>query len=119
MPPQNIISTAVKAALTSTHAFRMGAVLFKGGVILRAACNDPRLVSWMSRYHKHPTLHAEVAVVNNVPADILSSCKILVVRISNGRLVMAKPCSSCQRMMYDRKIRRIYYSDENGDIVLL
>lgn len=47
----------------------------------------------------------------------LSGCDIYVIRLMrDGSLGMSKPCQTCLTMIQKMGIRRVYYSDANGDI---
>jgi len=103
-----ILNAAINEARKSTKNYRHGAVLFRGGKIHSVSFNDCR--------------HAEIDCLDN-----LSYCKklkglrykILVVRITlDGRLVNSKPCQLCiSHLKNSECITKIFYSDDNGNIV--
>jgi deoxycytidylate deaminase len=78
-----------------------------------------------------PTLHAEMDVLKRyarkntkslVNSNVLKrkKCSILVIRINkDDELVNSKPCSSCMEHMRSINIKSVYYSDDDGDIVML
>jgi len=49
--------------------------------------------------------------------NILANKTITVVREYNGRLRNSKPCSHCAKYMLQLGIKRVEYSDDNGNIV--
>ena len=75
-----------------------------------------------------PGIHAEHDAINRLKPikrkKHLQSINILVIRLSkNNKIQNSKPCANCiERMKYlpekkGYKIKNIYYSNENGDIV--
>ena len=62
--------------------------------------------------------------VKNVPNNIkriMSSTYVVVVRIggNNGeKLVMSKPCSDCIKYMCAMGVKKVYYSDLHGNMVM-
>ena len=71
------------------------------------------------------SIHAERSAIDNLPSQKkISNINILVIRFSKtGKICMSKPCCNCINFMstYPSKkgynIKKIYYSDENGNIV--
>lgn len=49
-----------------------------------------------------------------------SKISLIVIKKTNntGSLCISKPCVSCIRIMKLLKMKNIYYSDSNGDIIL-
>ena len=59
--------------------------------------------------------HAEARVIANTPVSMVKHATLYVLRLAKrGRLASAKPCSSCQRLIKARHIKRIFYTDEQG-----
>lgn len=76
----------------------------------------------------HTGIHAEYDAINKLKPikrkRYLQNINILVIRISkNNKLQSSKPCANCIETMKHLpgkkgyKIKHIYYSNENGDIV--
>jgi deoxycytidylate deaminase len=42
---------------------------------------------------------------------------IVVIRQTNGHLIMSKPCKHCILYLKNIGIKRVYYSDNNGNLV--
>ena len=73
------------------------------------------------------SIHAERNAINKLPNNKLKKIikiNIIVIRVSStGIIGMSKPCSKCVRDMsiFPNKkgytIDKIYYSDENGNII--
>jgi hypothetical protein len=77
---------------------------------------------------KNPGIHAEYDTINKlIPLKNkkkLKSINLLVIRLSiKNKIQSSKPCNNCIEMMKTLpikkgyKIKNIYYSDENGDII--
>ena len=65
------------------------------------------------------TIHAEMDALLNVPKNI-KKCKgviVLVIRISKGHLRNSRPCNNCLNKLKQLGVEKVYYSDENGNIV--
>lgn len=116
MPSTRIINTAIQKAKESQLEFRVGAVLYKGSSILRASENTIKYIGYRKKYFPFtPTRHAEVAVMHQVPRDILRGCSILVIRLDrDDRLTCSKPCLACFLSMKEAGISKAYYTDYNG-----
>ena len=76
----------------------------------------------------HPGVHAEHDAINRLKPlqrnKHLQNINILVIRLSkNNKIQNSKPCTNCIKNMKllpekkGYKIRNIYYSDDNGEIV--
>ena len=71
------------------------------------------------------SIHAERNAIDKLPFQKkISDINLLVIRFSkNGKICMSKPCHNCINFMlkYPSKkgynIKKVYYSDENGDII--
>jgi deoxycytidylate deaminase len=62
-------------------------------------------------------LHAEImALLPLMKAKVdLKGCSIFVYRQhKNGTLAMARPCSSCQKVIHELGIKKAFYTIENG-----
>ena len=122
MPSKTIIEYAKKACKKSECEFTLGAILYKGGSILRISSNELRPMAYRKKYFSHgePTAHAEMAVINNFPRDVIEKCSLLVVRVSkSGDLKSAKPCLACANALYDAGIKKVFYSSYSGEILKL
>lgn len=75
-----------------------------------------------------PGIHAEHDAINKLKPlyrkKTLESVNLLVIRFSkNNKLQNSKPCANCIKTMKTLplkkgyKIKKIYYSDENGNII--
>ena len=120
---KTILTAAIAIAKkTDTDLFkssnsRMGAVLFKASRILCLDHNKNKTHPMLQGLYKYPVLHAESSVLIRYGLDNCKNLNLLIVRInSKDQLTMAKPCSSCQSFIKLAKLKRVYYSDWQGEI---
>jgi len=67
-------------------------------------------------YHK--TIHAEITVFEKIPKKKIRGMDILVIRVNKSlELKNSRPCNQCIEKLSKLGIRKVYYSNENGDIV--
>ena len=112
---------AAHAAATSDGKFRVGACLVNGRYVIKLGVNNDRTHPRMQRFNPDksyaPGLHAEVDACMGIPDDVLEGSEIYVVRLTKtDKWAMAKPCEICQKFLADAGIRRVYYSNENGEM---
>lgn len=122
MPSQTIIRCAKNACERSSCEHSLAAVLYKGGAVIRVACNDSKTIAYRKKYFSHgePTRHAEMNAVHGIPRDVISKCTMLVVRLSKRYgLTSAKPCHACASALLEAGIKGVYYSSYSGDILKL
>lgn len=120
MPSKNIVNIAMIAASTSEDVWKMAAVLFRGGAIIRVAVNSKKFIGYRRElFEFDPTRHAEINVCHNMPREVLKSCSMLVVRVSRkrGKLTSAKPCKACMRAMQLAGISKVYFSNYDGKLI--
>jgi len=107
------INLAIQEAEKSTHKHKMGAIIFKGKIIVSKGYNhsSKSVKSITKEFCNRPgVIHAEVAAILSAKKD-LKGYNILVVRINNnGALRLAKPCRYCVGYLKFVGIRHIYYS---------
>ena len=116
-----IINRAIKEANKSTcHPYKVGAVVFKNNRIISSGHNQIRHNSINNKYKKYKeALHAEQDAVLGLDWNNIKGCSILVVRLNyNGNISMGKPCDMCTNMIKYIGIKKMYYSNYNGEIVL-
>jgi tRNA(Arg) A34 adenosine deaminase TadA len=69
----------------------------------------------------HKTMHAELSAVLKIKSSIQKmqgSVDIIVIRINNRmELKNSRPCNNCIEKLRSIGIRRVYYSNETGNIV--
>jgi deoxycytidylate deaminase len=127
----NIIPTLIEVASTSTIKNQLAAVLIKGRkMISRPSSNTSRN---SCRGQTCGSLHAEAHAILDVYGQelsytpskgwVCSSLKgkpldLIVIRVKNDNtLGNARPCYNCHEMMKAVKIKRIYYTNNDGKII--
>ena len=117
-----MLHLALKEAANSTVRTRHGAVVCKGGRVFGKGFNTYKSSpTWgfpkiHSKYgNPFYTIHAEAAAIRDaVRRGIdLKGSTIFVAR--EGHNQMSKPCPDCQGMIESHGIRKIVYTDENGN----
>ena len=106
---------AIAEGAKSSYIYKHGAIAFNKGKPIGRGYNSTDIHGGLARdYNYRGGIHAEVAALKNInKADT-----ILVVRISreDGSLTMSRPCEKCQKYLKDRGIKKVVYSNWNGEI---
>jgi deoxycytidylate deaminase len=103
---------AKKLASKSTHyRYRMSAIVFKRSNILNVGWNciktHPRS---NDPYHM---IHAELSAILGLEEQDLDGASILVYRLrNNGSSGLARPCATCEAMLRNLGLSKVYYSTE-------
>jgi deoxycytidylate deaminase len=64
------------------------------------------------------TIHAEISVFSKIPKKTAKGLDILVIRINkNFALKNSRPCNHCIDKLKKIGIRKVFYSNEDGNIV--
>ncbi len=119
-----VLKKAIENAEKSkVYPYRLGCVVFKGKRILSCGYNQIRTFNAIpDKYKKYiEALHAEQHAIMKVQnKELLNGASILVIRINrNGKLTNAKPCENCMKTILHYHLSNIYFSNENGEIVML
>ena len=78
---------AKKVALRGTYGgFKHGALLLRGGKVINSSCNKNNHCAFGSRFSK------------------------------TGEYRMSKPCSMCRAVLKHVGIKKVYYTDNNGEL---
>ena len=110
-----ILKQAVEEAKKSNYKFRVGAVMFSGSKIINKAYNDPNYIGYLRKHSRFPTRHAEIMLFHNTFPDC--SVDVLVVRVSKkDKLTMARPCKTCMKYLIEKRVRRVYFTNYDGEI---
>lgn len=101
--------------------YRHGAVLVRGGSVLNTSCNKNKYRAWGERFRKkqcgHATHHAELGCVLGLDRSITEGATMYVVRIGKaGNLRNSKPCPMCEAALEYVGVKKVVYSDEDGNI---
>tara|TARA_R110002110_G_scaffold321999_1_gene534388 strand:- start:958 stop:1410 length:453 start_codon:yes stop_codon:yes gene_type:complete len=98
-----------------------GAVLIKGGSIIKAAFNKDKFSSFGERFRGPDcgpaTHHAELSCISGIDRSKTAGASIFVVRINRqGELRLSKPCPMCHDALKFTGVKKVYYSTNNGSI---
>jgi hypothetical protein len=109
------------AAQSEFKEYRHGAILVRGGSVINTSCNKNKYRSWGNRFRKkqcgHATHHAELGCVLGLDRSLTEGATMYVVRIGKtGILRNSKPCPMCEAALEYVGIKKVIYSDYNGDI---
>jgi deoxycytidylate deaminase len=110
-----------KLATNSPIQYRHGACLLKGNKIYSVGIN--RYIKEIILNNKliKFTVHAEMDALYKYDGKNIKGMDILIIRIGklgdSSKLRNSRPCNSCIEKMAQRGIRKVYYSNEDGDIV--
>lgn len=118
------INLLKKIASSSNIYYKHAAALIDGDRIYSAGANQyvktmqVRLKNSNEIQTHFRTIHAEISVFLKVPKKIAKGLDILVIRINkNFALKNSRPCNHCIDKLRKIGIRKVYYSNENGNIV--
>ena len=109
---------AKNKALANGQEYHLAAILFRKRQIIRIGTNSnkthPRFTRTYADGSCRSHLHAEMDVLRfSKPGD-----SILVLRFSlSGDLTMAKPCHLCEKLLVESRIKKVTYSDWNGELI--
>lgn len=119
-PPlaKQILRAAQKVATQSEcENFRHAALLFRGKKVVSKGTNRLKTHPKGSGYHKR--IHAESAAIFSAIRQGIdpSGYNILVVRINKeNKLRLSKPCPDCQNLIKEHNIKKIFFSNEKGQV---
>lgn len=116
----DVLNKAIEESTKSNHYPRIGAVVFKGKRIFGFGHNGIRSSAIpMKHRHWEESLHAEQAALLNLDWTKLKGCSMLVLRVNKfGTFGICKPCPMCSKIINHVGIKNVYYSNEQGEIVL-
>ena len=122
-----IIDHLKKVSLNSDISSRHSAALFKKNKVLSVGYNKSiKQINNINNNNNHSfkiTVHAEVdALYQASKKNDLRGIDIIIIRtknLCNGQMTLrnSRPCNDCIDKMMKIGIRKVYYSDSNGDIV--
>jgi tRNA(Arg) A34 adenosine deaminase TadA len=110
----------IELARKSSHnVHRHGAILVRGPKIISTGTNHSTFNSLAARFHpvtEHASLHAEIACILGIDRSELERSDLYVLRLNRQeKIALSKPCPVCQRALEHVGIRRVFYSDQDGN----
>ncbi len=96
--------------------------MVKGSSVRNVSCNKQRHCGFGTRFRNpekgDATLHAELGAILGVDRNVTRGSTVYVARINKeGQAKISKPCPMCQNAMKHVGVRKVVYTDEEGDIV--
>lgn len=118
LPPDSVMSVATTLALNNNHKYAIAAVLMRHNTPIRIGINRAKSspknkIIKTNNETVRCDLHAEVDAIS---CDLRSNDTLYVFRVRRDlKRTMAKPCSDCAYKLGLAGIRKVYYTDWNGD----
>lgn len=107
-----------KIASNSSLQHRHSACLIKGNKIHSFGFNKYMKEIVCNNHYINITIHAEMDALFNYYPKNTKGMDILIIRVGKGGdLRNSRPCNSCIDKLNQKGIRKVYYSNEQGDIV--
>lgn len=117
------INVAIKEAEKSNILHKHGCVIVTSGKLMSKGFNNYRNISSDGFIKNSCTCHAEISAIRNyyklkkIDKNKIKNSTIYIVRINkNGKLCQSAPCISCFHIITMVGIKKIVYSDDNGNI---
>lgn len=103
------------------NSYRVGAILFDKKRIITAKTNSLKTHPALAKFTKWPYLHAETSCLLSHGLGNCSEASLLVVRLhrDDRTLSCARPCDTCASLLDLAGVRKVYYSDWDGEIKCL
>jgi deoxycytidylate deaminase len=98
----------------STCMTSLAAIVVRGGVPIAYGSNK--------KNHRGYSIHAEVNALNRLKRQKNGArgADMYVYRfLANGNYGIAKPCSDCMKEIINSGIKRVYYSDYDGNMKII
>lgn len=116
----NLKKTAMKSSVNNRHS----AALIKNDIVLKSTYNKfikhVHIRKNNCTYTHYVTVHAEVnAICSYYDKKNVSGMDLIVIRVNNcgTKFKNSRPCNDCIIKLQKLGIRKVYYSDEKGEIV--
>lgn len=115
----HLIETMKKKALNSDLQYKHSACLIHRNKMISIGLNK---YIKMSKIDYKTSVHAEIDAILQSDIKEIKGLDIIIIRVkklANGELVLknSRPCNNCIDKMKTYGIRKVYYSNDNGDIV--
>jgi tRNA(Arg) A34 adenosine deaminase TadA len=107
-----------KIAVESIVYYKHAAALMSGDTVYSSGANKFIKEIKINDQIYYKTMHAEITVFEKLPKKKVRGMDILVIRINkNLALKNSRPCNQCIDTLSKLGIRKVYYSNEDGNIV--
>tara|TARA_A100001011_G_C14294545_1_gene837827 strand:+ start:1732 stop:2091 length:360 start_codon:yes stop_codon:yes gene_type:complete len=108
---------AREIALNNNHTYHIAAFAKRGNGFVFGK-NSDRCSAKFERIHPDGSfgyhLHAEMDLINKFKVGTISEIHVVRFR-KNGEMTMARPCKYCQRFLKRHGVRKVNYTDWNGN----
>lgn len=104
-------------ALGNCHEFHITALLIRGKSIIKITTNSKKTHPKFERKYRSGksahSLHAEMALVSSIrPGDTVEVYRWL----ADGTATMSRPCIHCQKALRNAGIKKVTYTDWDGNL---
>jgi hypothetical protein len=118
---------ALKPRVQSGKSHHVSALVYKSKIVCLAT-NDYRKMHNEKKFGKYqnwkgfngeyrPCIHSEIKIITKWGEEDLSDHEFVNVRIDNkGNPNIARACPNCARVLFGFSPKRVFYSDENGQL---
>jgi deoxycytidylate deaminase len=112
-----------KLASKSNMAYKHAACLLKSDKLYTLGINKKLRSHFRTKLDSKPSvalisIHAELDCISNCNPKVCKGMDILVIRVNkSNKLLNSRPCNSCIEKLQKRGIRKVYYSDNDGNIL--
>jgi deoxycytidylate deaminase len=109
----------IKIASFSAISYKHAAALIYNNTIYSSGINKfIKTIKTKDNKTHYKTMHAEINVFENFPKKNVKGMDILVIRINKSNILKnSRPCNQCIDELLKIGIRKVYYSDDNGNII--
>ncbi len=121
---QRLLALAFKATYSSLHRMPTAAVIAVNGKPISVGINKPNCTHPKQDDAHYPgqhatSTHAELSAILGVPREQLERSSIYVARRlrSSCKPGLAKPCSTCARLIKEAGIKRVIYTTNETAII--
>ena len=102
------------------NSYKVGAILFKGKNIYAARHNELKTHPKLSKFSEFPFLHAESNCVISHGISHSHGLDLICTRVlADGSLTMSKPCPVCETFLDHAGIRKVFYTNWEGEVIQL
>jgi hypothetical protein len=112
------IETLIKVAQESDISYKHSAGLIYDDKIHSIGVNKFVPFKKYKGIQLYRTIHAELSIFEKIPKRIVKGMDLIVIRVNKGsQLRNSRPCKDCIDELKRIGIRKVYYSDDTGNIV--
>lgn len=108
---------ARREALENNHTYHLAAYA-KSGSSYKIGVNSNRKSARFRRKYRDGTfgyhLHAEMDLIRQYPEGTIRTVNVIRFK-KDGTITMAKPCDHCQRFLKEHGVRKVRYTNWQGE----